>query len=335
MRILICTGIYPPHTGGPAQYAKEIEEELKRQGHTVKVLTYGKVERALPIIIRHEYFFWKVLLNIRKVDLILALDTFSVAWPSVFAAKITGKKIIVRAGGDFLWEAYVERTGDLVLFKNFYETRKNRFSYKEKLIYSVTKWVLKNTSAIAFTTKWQKDIFEKEYNLDSAKNKIIENYYGERLERNIPTAKIFVAGSRNLKLKNIDRLNRAFSDIKKIDNSLFLDAEKVSHEKFMDKIKNGYAVILVSISEISPNGILDAIRFNTPFILTRETGLYDKLKDIGIFVDPENEEEIEKSILFLSSEENYKRQQEKIASFTFTHSWSDICKEIIDLSKTI
>ena len=45
-KILICTGIYPPRIGGPAQYAKEVKEELERRGNIVKVLTY-KLEYKL------------------------------------------------------------------------------------------------------------------------------------------------------------------------------------------------------------------------------------------------------------------------------------------------
>lgn len=332
MKILICTGIYPPNVGGPAQYAKEIKEEFERQGHIVKILTYG-LEHRLPVLIRHEYFFWRVLFNMRGVDRIIALDTFSVAWPSVAAAKVGRKNIVIRTGGDFLWEAYTERTGDLVMLRDFYQTRKDKLTFKERFIFQVTKWTLQNSNAIAFSTKWQKDIFEHAYELDSTKSHIVENFYGEKLESNTPTEKVFIAGSRGLKLKNLPRLTQAFERAKQKDPSLLLDMNKVSYDEFMSKIKNAYAVILVSLSDISPNMILEAIRYNKPFILTRETGLYDKLKNVGIFVNPESEEEIEQSIIFLSNPENYKKQKEKVASFTFTHLWKEICNELLDISK--
>ena len=55
INILITTGIYPPKVGGPSQYAKELEEEFKRRGYFVKVITY-KIEHRLPIVIRHIVF---------------------------------------------------------------------------------------------------------------------------------------------------------------------------------------------------------------------------------------------------------------------------------------
>ncbi len=51
MKILICTGIYPPDIGGPAQYADNLKDEFLKQGNAVKILTY-KLEKKLPIGIR-------------------------------------------------------------------------------------------------------------------------------------------------------------------------------------------------------------------------------------------------------------------------------------------
>ena len=72
-----------------------------------------------------------------------ALDTFSVAFPAVCAARLCGKKMIIRTGGDFLWEFYVERTGDLVLLRDFYNTRIGRLNFKERLIFKSTGWTLR------------------------------------------------------------------------------------------------------------------------------------------------------------------------------------------------
>ena len=81
-----------------------------------------------------------------------------------------------------------------------------------------------------------------------------------------------------------------------------------------------YAFILVSLGDISPNMIMDAIRFNRPFIVTRETGIYERIKDIAIFVDPENTEDIAEKIIWLSEPENYEKQKEKYAiSLLLTH----------------
>lgn len=177
MKILLATGIYPPQIGGPAQYAANLGDEFLKQGHQVQILTYG-VEKHLPSGVRHLYFFLKTLWVLPGTSFILALDTFSVAWPAVLAARLFNKKIIIRTGGDFLWETYVERTGDLILLRDFYQTSLNKLSKKEQMIYRLSRWTLQHASLVVFSTAWQRDIFRPAYSLDSARCRIIENYYG-------------------------------------------------------------------------------------------------------------------------------------------------------------
>jgi hypothetical protein len=81
----------------------------------------------------------------------------------------------------FLWEGYVERTGDLVLLRDFYKTRLDKFSLKEKIIFYLTKWTLSHTDKVIFSTQWQKDIFMEPYQLHKKdadkKIEIVENRY--------------------------------------------------------------------------------------------------------------------------------------------------------------
>ena len=120
MKILITTGIYPPAIGGPAKYAEKMKNEWEAMGHRVYMKTYG-IEHHLPSIIRHLFYLIKIIPAVIMADFIFALDTSSVGIPATVASIIFGKEIIMRTGGDFLWENYVERTGDLVLLRNFYE----------------------------------------------------------------------------------------------------------------------------------------------------------------------------------------------------------------------
>ena len=73
-----------------------------------------------------------------------------------------------------------------------------------------------------------------------------------------------------------------------------------THYEVLEEIKKCYAVVLPSFSEDSPNFILEAISFGKPFILTKDNGYYEKLEDIGLFIDPFNTDDIKNKILFLS-----------------------------------
>ena len=62
MKIVLATGIYPPEIGGPATYARILEEEMPRRGIEVTVYPFRAV-RHLPRIVRHvAYFLIGVLL---------------------------------------------------------------------------------------------------------------------------------------------------------------------------------------------------------------------------------------------------------------------------------
>ncbi|MBU6427146.1 glycosyltransferase family 4 protein [Patescibacteria group bacterium] len=340
MKILIATGIYPPDIGGPAQYARNLYETWKNAKgadgkplHRVKVAAY-RWERAFPPGVRHLLYLLKVIRKGWDADLILVLDTWSAAMPAMHACNIMHKKYVIRTGGDFLWETYAERTGDLVRFKNFYGTRMEKFSRKEKLIFRLGGQALRKAKVVIFSTAWQKEIFEKAYGLDPRKSAIVENYCGERLEPTEPENRAFVAATRPLKWKNVELLKEAFEaarvKVKKAGlQDIELDTGKAVYDSFVEKIRHSYAVILASLGDISPNMIFDAIRAGTPFILTKETGIAERVKDCAVFVDPEDENEIADKITWLSEPGNRARQAELVRKFSWKHSWREIADEIV------
>lgn len=338
MKILICTGIYPPDIGGPAKYAKNLEEEFLRNGNNVNILTYG-IEKKLPIGIRHILFFLKTIFALPKTDLIIGLDIFSTGFPAVLAGKIFGKKIILRVGGDFLWETYVESTGNLIKLKDFYANRP-RLSLKFKVITYLQKFAIKNASALAFNSHWQKDFFEKVYNLESKNNFVIENFYPEKmanLESEInPNESVFLFAGRKIKFKNLKMLEEIFEELASEGIKAKLEIiDNVSQKELQEKIKNSYALITVSVSDFAPNFIIEGLAFNKPFILTKDCGLAERLGELGVFVDSLDKNDIKKAVLSLINTNNYNKYKEKISAFNFSHSWNEIAKEFVGIYKLL
>jgi len=332
MRILIATGIYPPDIGGPAQYAQNLFEEFGKQGYSVWVSTYN-LEKKLPTGLRHIFFFCKSFIRAAKSNFIIALDTFSVGLPTVILGKLLRKKVLLRVGGDFLWETYTARGGRLGL-KDFYQSMPV-LTLKEKIIYGLFNFILKN-SYVVFTTNWQKQIVENYYKLEPKKCFVVENFYGEKIESLEPKEANFIVAARPVKFKNLDFLKTIFSELSEERNDAKLEVvSDIDYKEALEKIRGSYAAILLSFSDIGPNFILDAVRANKPFIMTKETGLYDRLKDVGIFVDPNNKEEIKNKILSLLGKKTYQEYVERVSSFSFTHSWSEIAQEFINIYKTI
>lgn len=334
MKILITTGIYPPEIGGPAEYAKNIYSVWKKSGFDVHVSVFSRLN-FLPTGIRHIIFFLQILPRVYKSDFVLSLDTFSCALPTVLACKFLGKKNIIRTGGDFLWESYVERTGDMVLLRDFYETSIGKFSLKERVIFKIISFILSSVDAVIWSTNWQRDIFIKPYRLQKQKHFIVENYFGTKSYSDSYKDKSFIASSRDLKWKNVAVLKEVFRHPEVLSGSAKLVTKSMPHEEFIGAIKASYAVILASLGDISPNTILDAIMYGKPFIVTRETGLYERIKDIAIFIDPKDSSDIAQKVIWLLDEANYLEQKSKVQSFVFTHTWEEIAGEYLDIYKNI
>ena len=110
MRILSATGLFPPDIGGPATYSKLLSRELPLRGVDIEVLAFSEV-RHLPKLIRHCAYFFKALLRGRRADVIYAQDPVSVGLPALLAAKVLGKKFLLRVAGDYAWEQGVQRFG--------------------------------------------------------------------------------------------------------------------------------------------------------------------------------------------------------------------------------
>ena len=293
----------------------------------------------MPIAIRHAWYFLRTIFALPKNDLIIGLDIFSTGFHAVLASKIFGKKTILRVGGDFLWETYIESTGYLIKLKDFYE-KQPRLSLKFKIIALLQKFALKNASALAFNTGWQKDFFEKIYKLNPRKNFIIENFYPEKSvvaeKINKANEASFLFAGRKIKFKNLKLLEEVFESLKSAGIKARLETvDSLTYEELQEKIKNSYAVITISVSDFAPNFIVESLSANKPFILTKECGLAEKLDGLGIFIDPIDKNSIKEAVLSLLDDNNYNGYRDKIINFKFTHSWQKIAEEFLVVYKTI
>ena len=165
MRILITTGLDQSQVGGPAQYGPRLKEEFEKLGHSVKLAQYGAIESALL----------RVWPRVLWADCVLALDTFSVGVPAVLASWLLDKRVIVRVGGDFLGESYVERTGEKITLKQFNENIPE-LKIKEKLIRYFTKVLTNLADKLVFNTEWQREMWQKSYNIPTSKSHVVKNY---------------------------------------------------------------------------------------------------------------------------------------------------------------
>ncbi len=109
-KIVVATGIYPPDIGGPAVYAKMLEDGLRGSQIEAVVVSFSRFLH-LPRGARHLRFMGKILACGREADMFLALDPVSVGLPTLLAARVSRRPFALRVGGDYAWEQAVERFG--------------------------------------------------------------------------------------------------------------------------------------------------------------------------------------------------------------------------------
>ncbi len=332
MKILIATGVYPPQLGGPSYYAKSLKEEFERLSHEVTVKTFT-VERSLPTGIRHLYYLLKTVGAFVRADLVLVFDTFSVGLPIALMQEIFRRDVIVRVGGDFLWEIYTERTKEKILLSEFYNEPR-QFSFKERMIRRATEFVMRAATQIVFNTTFQRDIWVDAYTIGPKKVTIIENRY-EPMEKSYPAeGKTFVyAAARPLVWKNGDTAREAIAIAQKtVPSAQLIFLFDLPRDEAIERIKASYACVLTSFGDLSPNYILRALSCGKPVILAAEIGIRDRIGDIAMYVDPKDPAAIARGMVAMSDEKTYAEYRRRVASFMYTHTYADIAREFLALT---
>ncbi|RJR31925.1 glycosyltransferase family 1 protein [Candidatus Parcubacteria bacterium] len=116
-KIVIAAEIFPPDIGGPATYSKNLAEELNNRGFDAKIICYSdKIEsdksnfeivrilRGGSRSARYFFYFWNLLKMSFRCDVIYAMGPVSSGLPSLLAAYILNKKVVVKVVGDYAWE---------------------------------------------------------------------------------------------------------------------------------------------------------------------------------------------------------------------------------------
>lgn len=352
--ILLATPMMPPTPGGPATHAKKLFDHF---GWTL--FNFEKY-KYYPSGVRHLLAFFEIFKLSKKVDIILALDGFTVALPAVLAGKITGKKVILRVGGDFIYEnfLYLKETDFESFYNNFSENKK-LMGWKLYIKYLVQKLVLENCYGIVFNTKWQKEIFEKHYNLKEKKLYVIDNpiepiskeiYENEKLNPEFENAVkekkfIFTSITRDIPYKNLTRIKKVFSELESTGSLPYgegrggaLETTQGSWSSCLKRISLSRAYICASISDIAPNQVQEALSLGIPIIISKYTGITAQLAKIGLarVIDPFDEQDIKNAIIEMCDDKIHNQYLINIAKFNKENNnqtWEKLFRqyeEIID-----
>ncbi|MFH1423477.1 MAG: glycosyltransferase family 4 protein [Candidatus Nealsonbacteria bacterium] len=346
MKIVLATPIYPPEIGGPAIYSQRLKEGLEKMGHEINIVSYRDL-RAYPQPLRIFVYFLKLLKSAKGCDLIYSFNLTSCGLPACCVSKILSTRFFVRIGGDFLWERAVEAGRTQKPLREYYEDSK---TFKERFWIRLMKKVFNQAGRIIFTSGFQRNIYLKYFGVDEHKTVIIQNPFPEislPADNAQDTKYQILYAGRLLKLKNLDFLIRVFHNVllktgKKLTLKIIgegpesknLKADKsiifspaISQQDLWKEIQQAYLCVLPSLTEITPNFALECLKLRKPILLTKETEYFETLKDDLIFIDPQNEIDLEDKIIYLLDEKNYFSYVEKIKRISTQRSWEDVIKE--------
>jgi glycosyltransferase involved in cell wall biosynthesis len=329
MKIVLAASIFPPEIGGPATYAAALKSAFERMDHHVELLVFSRYGRY-PSGVRHLRYALDLFRISRDADLVIAFDTITTGLPAAIVHKATSVPTVARIGGDFIWERYIERTGDLCPLPHFYEA-KEKWNVKDRFLMRLIEFVLE-TIEVVFSSSWQRDIWKRFYELDLSRVHVIENEMAHPEVGISPTEKNFLHYGRRIALKNSSALQDAFSRVRSTHPAITLEEGTLSRGELLDRIKRCYAVVLPSISDVTPNLILEGMRFGKPFLLTKYSGYAEQFANCGVIVDPLDTSSIAKGIERLLDPEEYRRMCEHIKARKDVHSYDDIAREFLALA---
>lgn len=309
-------------------YAVGIEGGLKKIGHEVVI---ARAPQRLPPVLSHFIYFFQLFRAVRGASFILALDTWSVGMPAYVAARLRGVPLTLRIGGDFLWESYVARTGEIVRLSDFYASPQT-LSLKERMIKRFTRTLLRHSHAL-FTTRFQRDLWKRAYDIPESNISIVENYVPPVVGTYLPaTGLTLVSAGRAIGLKNIDLLARVVARLANDHPGLTLDTRMLPREEHQRRVAQAYAIVIPSFSEVCSNSAADAVVYGKPFVMTDDTGTKERFGECGLFVNTRSESALTQAIESLLEPTTYERLATNARNFSFTHSWDDIAREILSAS---
>lgn len=328
MRILICTGIYPPDIGGPATYSKLLVDELPKRGIEVKVLSFGSV-RHLPKIIRHFVYFLKVLKLGRRTDIIFVQDPVSVGLSSLMAAKIIRKKFIIRVAGDYAWEQARQRFG---VKDSIDEFQDKKYGLITEFLREIQKFVVNHARAVITPSIYFKNLVSK-WIKNSDKSHVIYNgikLTNAKVYNNKKKEKIILSAGRLVPWKGFNILIEIMkelpewqliivgdgperSNLENIIKNLELNKRvkltgTIPREKLLELLSQANIFILNTSFESFSFQVVEAMNAGVPVIATNIGNLSEIIKNgrEGALVEPNNKNQIIAAIKKIEEDKNFR-----------------------------
>lgn len=375
--LVIAAGIFPPDIGGPATFVSNLAKRLMEKSVKVTIVTYSDVEksveddldyqvvrvpRRLPFGFRHfEYAFWLFLATVNH-DLIYAQDITGSGVPALLVKKILDKKMIMRIGGDLLWERCAESGKTNLSMSDFYRSG----AHKSKIIFKVGKKVLDSCDKIFVTAENLRKVYIKYYEVDPTKIEVLHNPLSNfkdfpvfvASDKTVNQEKNILFAGRFVRYKNIHKLINAFleiyedikpakliligegpelaslrSKVRKEAGSRVEIIGKMPHNELFRHVGNANLCVSAATTEYNPNFILECLSLGKKVLLNEDNGLTVSLPKDFLF---KNEKELKSKMKdLLLSDVDMGVSKEEVLNLTEKNSWESIVERHLELFKIL
>lgn len=331
MKILIATPLYPPDIGGPATYSKMLKDGLPATGINVEILSFGSVRR-FPKIIRHIFYFFKVLNRGKKVDAVFAQDPVSVGLPTCLACFFLRKRFFIRIAGDYAWEQSVQRFG---VKENIDEFQNKKYGIRVEFLRKIQKSVANRSNGIITPSEYFQKLVS-DWVKDS--RKVIHIYNGVKEIREPEDItyeekeKMMISAGRLVPWKGFDTLIDLMKDlnewrlviagdgpyksaleekIKKanVENRVDLTGS-IPRESLMKKINEARIFVLNTSFESFSFQVVESMYIGTPVITTNIGNLKEIIEDgkEGVLVEPNDKKSIKIAVEKIDNDNDFRKK---------------------------
>lgn len=354
--ILIAASIYPPDPGGPALHAKKQYEFFQSEGFQVELVALAHY-RKFPKGIRHLFFFVALCIKALRVDVVYAHDALGVGLPATLVSKLLRKKLLIRIGGDLLWEREAETGRTKLSMGEWYEQK----LYRVLMSYTLITFVLNSADRIIVPATLLKQIYSINYGVPEEKIIVVANPIppidSQAVDDN---QKTIVYASRLVTYKNIQFVIESMANIlpqfPAISFVVFGDGPErihlenrvrelgmnnqiifrgtVSQDEVMNTIKRSLITLAPALTEFNPNYVLQGISMQKPFLISCENGFSFSIPNQFTF-HPRSHEEFEQKLTWILSDAGYQEAKSLLSTIQFSQTWEENLKKNSEIIENI
>lgn len=318
MKILLCAGIFPPETGGPATYVRELGESLARRGHKVTVITYcdadkGSLKAEIFPVIKvsrswfkpwHYYKYYRAVKRAGKsFDLFFAQDPVSSGYPAYLAARVLKKPYVVKVTGDYSWEQAAGKGLTGVLIEDFQKLPS--YPFWIRLMRRLQIHVCREARRVITPSEFLRQLVigwgVKEHRVHLIYNAV--NIPSDLPAIPKPAGKFLVLSSgRDVPWKGFSVLREAVAELGEVFELRL--THKVQRKEYLGILKSADVFVLNTGYEGLAHAILEAMALGVPVITTSVGGNIELVRDgkNGISVGFNDKEAIKAALLKLYKE---------------------------------